>query len=433
MFLKKNLTLLLLVLSVSLAVTAAPRERKNMQTAAAQLLSQRTGGAMAPQHQQLKELRTSSAYTIYGYEQGGFAVMSNDDLLPEVLGYSTVAVHSRQGDNPGFEWWLQAIGKAAEYAIQNNIQLTTTLPDPDKYSSLVDAMVTTRWGQTEPYNNLCPMGTSSGEFDWQNYGSNEGRCVTGCVATAMAQVMNYHQYPVTGTNTTHSVMVNGQICEVHYGQENYDWANMLDEYIGVDYTEEEGRAVALLMLHCGVAVEMGYTPSGSGSYGQEACLGLKKFFGYNKNARLYKRDYYTMESWMKMIYRELNQKRPIYYAGNSGGSGGHAFVIDGYNKDGMVHVNWGWGGDGNGMFDIALLNPKSYQFSESQNMIIGICDSTVAIPYESQIVADELSFTFYGSTTKRVTISGQIYNAAAEKFVGKIGCILENDEIIVVA
>ena len=373
MFLKKNLTLLLLVLSVSLAVTAAPRERKNMQTAAAQLLNQRTGGAMAPQHQQLKELRTSSAYTIYGYEQGGFAVMSNDDLLPEVLGYSTVAVHSRQGDNPGFEWWLQAIGKAAEYAIQNNIQLTTTLPDPDKYSSLVDAMVTTRWGQTEPYNNLCPMGTSSGEFDWQNYGSNEGRCVTGCVATAMAQVMNYHQYPVTGTNTTHSVMVNGQICEVHYGQENYDWANMLDEYIGVDYTEEEGRAVALLMLHCGVAADMEYATDGSGTYTSNAVDGLHRNFGFGEEVQMKSRFEFSETDWMDMVYNELNSERPIIYCGvDMSIFAGHAFVLDGYDETGKVHVNWGWNGRDDGFFDISLLNPPGLQFSAQQDMIIGI-------------------------------------------------------------
>ena len=206
---------------------------------------------------------------------------------------------------------------------------------------------------------------------------------------------------------------------------------MLDDY-SKGYTDEQADAVATLMLHCGVAVEMGYTASGSGSYGQEACLGIKKFFGYNKNARLYSRNYYTAQSWMQLVYNELNNNRPIYYAGSSESSGGHAFVIDGYNQDGMVHVNWGWGGKSNGMFDISLLNPTGYEFSASQDMILGMCDSTINIPYESQVGARELSFTFYGSTTKRVTISASVIDAAAEKFNGSIACILENNDTTIV-
>ena len=133
-----------------------------------------------------------------------------------------------------------------------------------------------------------------------------------------------------------------------------------------------------------------------------------------------------------MIFKELNLKRPIYYNGVSEGSGGHAFVIDGYDKDGFVHVNWGWGGKSNGFFDIALLNPSGSSFSIDQGMIIGICKPDVDIPYESQVVADELGFIFSGTSTKRVTISGVIYNAAAEKFYGTIACVLENSENTIV-
>jgi hypothetical protein len=247
--------------------------------------------------------------------------------------------------------------------------------------------------------------------------------------------MNYHQYPERGIGDHQYSFKpadgDGRIISANFGETYYDWGNMLDDY-SKGYTDEQADAVATLMLHCGVAVEMGYTASGSGSYGQEACLGIKKFFGYNKNARLYTRDFYTAESWMQLVYNELNNNRPIYYAGSSESSGGHAFVIDGYNQDGMVHVNWGWGGKSNGMFDISLLNPTGYEFSAGQDMILGMCDSTINIPYESQIAAKELSFTFYGSTTKRVTISGDIYDAAAEKFTGSIACVLENDETTIV-
>lgn len=370
----------------------------------------------------LRTIVENEMLTMIGSEDNGFVIVANDDMFFPVIGYSREAFSSDMP--PGLNWFLDAAEECMREILAGNVRYKTVTP-PSDFPESLDPFLTSTWDQGNPYNKLCPGGN----------GTSSRLYPTGCVATALAQIMYYHKYPEVGIGD-HQYSFKpqsgvGRVISANFGETHYDWANMLDDY-SKGYTDEQANAVATLMLHCGVAVEMGYTPSGSGSYGQEACLGLKKFFGYNKNARLYKRDYYTMESWMKMIYRELNQKRPIYYAGNSGSSGGHAFVIDGYDKDGMVHVNWGWGGDGNGMFDIALLNPKSYQFSEGQNMIIGICDSTVAIPYESQVVADELSFTFYGSTTKRVTISGQIYNAAAEKFIGKIGCILENDETTIV-
>ena len=407
-------TIILILVLMPLSAMAARRSASEIKNIAEKYLNIHNTRTLSTN---LKILREKGLLTVMGSEQDGFVIVSNDNLFSGVIGYSLETFTQLP---PALEWYLDVAEESMQTIISSKIRYVP-IPPSAGYPESMDPLLTTTWNQGNPYNKFCPGGN----------GSTSRLYPTGCVATALAQIMKYHNYPEVGIGD-HQYSFKpesgvGRVIYANFGETNYDWANMLDDYSKI-YTDEQADAVAILMLHCGVAVEMGYTPSGSGSYGQEACLGLKKFFGYNKNARLYKRDYYTMESWMQMIYHELNQKRPIYYAGNSGSSGGHAFVIDGYDKDGMVHVNWGWGGDGNGMFDIALLNPKSYQFSEGQNMIIGICDSTVAIPYESQVVADELSFTFYGSTTKRVTISGQIYNAAAEKFIGKIGCILENDE-----
>jgi hypothetical protein len=202
---------------------------------------------------------------------------------------------------------------------------------------------------------------------------------------------------------------------------------MLDDYSSTTYTDEQANAVATLMLHCGVAVDMSYTASGSGAFGQEACLALKTYFRYNKNARLYTRDYYSAESWMKLIYHELNQYGPIYYDGVSDGGGGHAFVLDGYDESGLVHINWGWGGKSDGFFDIALLNPPSYQFSIAQNMILNVSPDA-NIPYESQIVAKELSFLKSKTSKTSISISGKVYNAGAEGFTGTIACVLQNME-----
>jgi hypothetical protein len=359
--------------------------------------------------------------TIVGGEGLGFVVVSNDDSVTDIVGYSK---ESFSVIPPAMEWFINTVDNNMQEMTKSGV-LYAPIPPSTEFPESVEPLLKSTWDQGKPYNILCPGGN----------GSSTRLYPTGCVATALSQIMYYHKYPEVGIGE-HQYSFKpesgvGRIISANFGETHYDWANMLDDY-SKGYTDEQANAVATLMLHCGVAVEMGYTASGSGAYGQEACLGIKKFFGYNKNARLYTRDYYTAELWMEMIFKELNLKRPIYYDGMSEGGGGHAFIIDGYDKDGFVHVNWGWGGNSNGFFDIALLNPPGSSYSKAQGMILGMCKPDVDIPYESQVVATELGFIFSGTNTKRVTISGVIHNAGAEKFVGTIACVLENSENTIV-
>ena len=359
--------------------------------------------------------------TIVGGEGLGFVVVSNDDSVTDIVGYSK---ESFSVIPPAMEWFINTVDNNMQEMTKSGV-LYAPIPPSTEFPESVEPLLKSTWDQGKPYNILCPGGN----------GSSTRLYPTGCVATALSQIMYYHKYPEVGIGE-HQYSFQpesgvGRIISANFGETHYDWTNMLDDY-SKGYTDEQANAVATLMLHCGVAVEMGYTASGSGAYGQEACLGIKKFFGYNKNARLYTRDYYTAELWMEMIFKELNLKRPIYYHGVSEGGGGHAFIIDGYDKDGFVHVNWGWGGKSNGFFDIALLNPPGSSYSKEQGMILGMCKPDVDIPYESQVVASELGFIFSGTNTKRVTISGVIHNAGAEKFVGTIACVLENSENTIV-
>lgn len=359
--------------------------------------------------------------TIVGGEGLGFVVVSNDDSVTDIVGYSK---ESFSVIPPAMEWFINTVDNNMQEMTKSGV-LYAPIPPSTEFPESVEPLLKSTWDQGKPYNILCPGGN----------GSSTRLYPTGCVATALSQIMYYHKYPEVGIGE-HQYSFQpesgvGRIISANFGETHYDWTNMLDDY-SKGYTDEQANAVATLMLHCGVAVEMGYTASGSGAYGQEACLGIKKFFGYNKNARLYTRDYYTAELWMEMIFKELNLKRPIYYDGLSEGGGGHAFIIDGYDKDGFVHVNWGWGGNSNGFFDIALLNPPGSSYSKAQGMILGMCKPDVDIPYESQVVATELGFIFSGTNTKRVTISGVIHNAGAEKFVGTIACVLENSENTIV-
>ena len=415
---RKRITIILVFLLIAVFSSASTRSLNEMKKIAeSYLFTSKTRADKAS----LRVLVEKETLSILGNEQYGFVIINNDDQFPAVIGYSQSAFDTMP---PALEWYIDAAEKSIQAKINSGAYYALIPPSAD-FPSSVNSLVKTTWDQGKPYNKFCPGGN----------GGASKLYPTGCVATALAQIMNYHKYPEKGIGDHQYSFKpadgDGRILSANFGETYYDWGNMLDDYSN-GYTDAQADAVATLMLHCGVAVEMGYTPSGSGSYGQEACLGIKKFFGYNKNARLYTRDYYTAESWMQMVYEELSNNHPIYYAGASESGGGHAFVIDGYNQDGMVHVNWGWGGKSNGMYDIALLNPSGYKFTTQQDMIIGMCDSTVNIPYASQVAANSLTFTFYGSATKRVTISGNIFDAAAEKFVGSIACILENADTTIV-
>ena len=415
---RKRTTIILVFLLIAVFSSASTRSLNEMKKIAeSYLFTSKTRADKAS----LRVLVEKETLSILGNEQYGFVIINNDEQFPAVIGYSQSAFDTMP---PALEWYIDAAEKSIQAKINSGAYYALIPPSAD-FPSSVNSLVKTTWDQGKPYNKFCPGGN----------GGSSRLYPTGCVATALAQIMNYHQYPERGIGDHQYSFKpadgDGRILSANFGETYYDWGNMLDDYSN-GYTDAQADAVATLMLHCGVAVEMEYTPSGSGSYGQEACLGIKKFFGYNKNARLYTRKYYTAQSWMQLVYNELNNNRPIYYAGSSESSGGHAFVIDGYNQDGMVHVNWGWGGKSNGMFDISLLNPTGYEFSASQDMILGMCDSTINIPYESQVGARELSFTFYGSTTKRVTISASVIDAAAEKFNGSIACILENNDTTIV-
>ena len=353
---------------MALMANAAPRTQAQMKEAAAKAINvERSGKKMAPrQAAALKVLKTTDQYQVIGNEQGGFAVIAADDLVPEVLGVS-MSKYS-EGQNENFKWWLEAIQGAVQYAVQHNVKLNTIAPDPNKYPTEVGPLMTTKWDQDEPFNDLLPQSI---------YG---GQCITGCVATAMAQVLNYYKVPVSGIGTRTIYYpqydTSGTPITANFGDHVYDWDNMLDEYTYGNYNEAQVNAVATLMRDCGVAADMqyggsNYTENGSGAYSTEAAAGLRTYFGI-ADAECLERDYYSDADWMDKVYTALSEDGPIYYGGASYSSGGHAFVLHGYRADGMVYVNWGWSGDEDGYYNIDLLNPGYYHFDMGQDMIIGV-------------------------------------------------------------
>lgn len=359
---KQLLPMAMMLLLTAGQAEAAPRTKAQIQQLAQQALNSKAIRLQTPKkNTTLSELKATDTYTVLGYEEGGYAIVSNDDLLPEVLGMS--ASKFKENNNPNFEWWLTMVDEAAQHVVRNGILHATPKPGELGFEENVGPLLTTKWDQEEPYNNYCP-------------GSGWSKCLTGCVATAMAQVLNYHKMPEHGIGTR-TIYYEGQAVTANFGEHYYDWDNMLDIYSYGSYNDAQADAVATLMRDCGVAANMQYGTSaegGSGAYSQDAAEGLRIYFGLEE-AQCMERDYYTDQQWMDMVYKEISENGPIYYGGSDMRPsvwGGHAFVLDGYNAQGLVYVNWGWSGDDDGPYDISLLNPSYYQFDSQQDMIIGL-------------------------------------------------------------
>lgn len=355
-------------------------------------------------------------YIIFQQSGSDIVIVSTDDRLPEVLGYSqnTSLVNSEDGTvNPGFNWWLKAVDSAAGEIIKANKQYAPIKPNIDMYQERVAPLVTTQWGQEEPYFNMTPIGTTSGPMGEYT----QGHCLTGCVATAIAQIMNYYKFPDHGQNYHYVYYPSGDVTgaklEVDFYESYYDWNNMLDEYRS-NYSEIEANAVAKLMYDCGVASNMIYRPTASGALSKDAAEALVKYFGYSSSVSHEHREHYSDEEWMDKIFNELSSGRPIFYGANDVAAGGHAFVIDGYNSNGLVHVNWGWEGKDDGYYDISILNPGTYEFSMNQDAIIGICPDKVTETITENLILNapgQLSERFNAEEImriKKLTISGPL-------------------------
>ena len=258
--------------------------------------------------------------------------------------------------------------------------------------------------------------------------------MTGCVATAMAMILKYHEYPVKGKGTHSYRAPNGIECSFDYGNTTFDWNNMLPQYSGT-YTAEQADAVAQLMLACGVAVDMQYSPYSSGAYSYQVGQALIDYFEYDGNLGLVYRQYFTSAEWMNLIKSEINEKRPIYYFGSSD-DGGHAFVFDGYDTQDMVHVNWGWSGMNNGYFEVASLNPDSPGigggsnlgggFTRGQGMYLGIQPPTSSSNLTSHFYMTELE------VNKTEVVKGEAFKLEITGFTN-MSMVWKNGDLAVIA
>ena len=297
-------------------------------------------------------------------EHGAFVIVAGDDRLPQVLGYGDKGDFSATLP-PTVQYWLDEMNRQIAYMQSHD---NVAAHQPAQRATAVAPLLTTRWNQGEPYNNLCPTYTDGN--------GNTGRAVTGCVATAMAQIMNYHEWPEVGRGShSYTCKVNNMTTtqlSADFSQSVYRWDLMLDDYTP-NSSEEECEAVARLMLDAGISVEMSYGSS-SGASEADALDAFKRYFDYYDKSYLLARDYFNVDEWEQLLVDELSASRPILYCGQSN-DGGHAFVLDGFNSDGYYHFNWGWGGYYDGYFLMTALDPGGTDFKYMNDGMFGVVPS----------------------------------------------------------
>ena len=308
--------------------------------------------------QRLVKAAENDAYYIFNAEDnGGFVIVSGDERTDEILGYSTEGNINLNKMPENMKAWLKGYEEQI-LAIPANAKAA---PAKVPTHPAVEPLITAKWGQGSPYNLQCPTEIPKGETEPQH-------CVTGCVATAMAQIMYYWQWPQEYTTAIPAYMNNKSFPELP--PVKFDWSNMKSDYYGLE-TDASVDAVSTLMRYCGQAVKMNYGINGSDAF----CSASPwvNYFNYEEGVSHIYRNQYLDSTWEFLIYAELQACRPVYYAGDSKNGPGHAFVCDGYDGFGKYHFNWGWDGSNNGFFRLSVLSPWPYsEYSRNQDAIIGI-------------------------------------------------------------
>ncbi|MDE6786325.1 MAG: thiol protease/hemagglutinin PrtT [Muribaculaceae bacterium] len=304
---------------------------------------------------------------VFNKKSNGFIVVSADDSMPALLGYSNNGSFNPETVAPSLKWWLSQYAEEAAFSISSyDLKVESNSHPrlaPEVEKEEIPYLIKTQWGQRNPYNLKCPE-------------LNNNNCVTGCVATAMAQILKYHEYPATGFDEN-SYQWNDTTLSFDFGATEFRFNDMLDNYKD-DSDESQDSAVAELMYACGVSVNMLYGAKESGASDIYIPYALRHYFKYDNEVKLLKRSFYSSEEWKDLVYSELEQQRPVIMGGQAP-SGGHQFICDGYDGDGFFHINWGWEGMSDGCYLLSALNPEEQGigghnggYNSNQTIVCGI-------------------------------------------------------------
>ncbi len=366
-------------------------------------------------------------FYVFNSGNEGFVIVSGEDSVIPVLGYSDEGVFD--GDNIPQEVmkWLEGYKNQIRYAIENDLQPTAEIlqdwkdyidGNTDRFAALgttaVNPLITTKWNQSPYFNALCPYDNAKG-----------ARTVTGCVATAMAQIMKFWNHPANGTGFHSYNHPRYGTLSANFGSTTYQWSSMPNR------VTSNNDAVATLMYQCGVSIDMNYGVSaegGSGAATLDVADALKNYFGYASTVKGIHRANYTETQWKNLIKSELDAGRPVQYAG-TGSGGGHSFVCDGYDNNGYFHFNWGWGGSSDGYFTVNALNPGTLGtgggtggFNSNQRLIYGIkpggsTENSTDIRLYSSLTMPSTKIWF----TSSFGVSADVANYGSTAFSGQLG------------
>lgn len=454
---RKGLLIVIAVLCSMLAQAEGVSREAAMRTAAAFLqgkgltMSRATMAARAPRRN-APNAADAACYYVFNADGGrGYVIVSGDDRTVPVLGYSLTGSYNPDSIPENMRAWLQ--GYADEIEALDSMGVTEKYQTSDSRTKApgldggnadgviqkipefhaIQPLLKSKWNQGLPYNISCPVGTYTDEKGDERYVF----CATGCVATAIAQVMYYHRWPSTvmadipAYTTSDGLSMDG----ISAGT-SIDWDGMSDTYKSygaLDYTgctlnefysvaSEAGWGVGNLMSMVGTSVRMNYGINASGTSDAYIAPALRDYFGYDENIYRAERSRYSIAEWDALIYNELACNRPVIYGAQSTG-GGHQFVIDGHDGNEYYHVNWGWGGLCDGYFAIAVLNPYSTSgtgasstpdgYSMGQAAIIGVQPPGMSNPVVSAGMEDRMS-------TEDLGIDGTFILATWFNLSGKI-------------
>ena len=338
---------------------------------------------------QQTESGTDALY-VFNFD-GGFMIVAADDVAQPILAFGEEGQFDANIIPDGLAYYLRHYARQIDYAVANNMT-----PEPEvaaQWESIrngesilntrgtrgdIAPMVTLNWNQDSPFNYYCPTGQ----------GGPGGHAYAGCVATAMSMVMKYWNWPDHGQGS-HSYTPTGYPTQtVDFESTYYQWNNMPSSVNSSNY-----QAVALLMYHCGVSVDMMYGPGSSGAYSLDVPGAIADYFRYTDRADRRERDLYSRAEWEEMLLVNLSEGFPMYYSG-SDTDGGHAFVCCGYREsDNKFYFNWGWSGYGNNYYAIDALNVMGSQLNLNQAAIFDmipdyVYDGLIPAPETLEIVAE---------------------------------------------
>ena len=355
----KKILLIIAIVAGCIGMQAAPVSLEEARTLANKFVS----GAFEPSRQsnELNMVYSTPSFYVFNVGKQGFVILSADDSYSPVIGYSMEGAFEPDNMAPALQEYFRDIN---DYRMQRGAVEADELTAENwqmlrKYGHMKsrfggrDAtfLLTTEWDQNYPYNYYCPADAAG----------PGGHAYAGCVATAAGQVMKFWNSPVQGTGS-HSYIPadNPQYGEqtADFGATTYDWANMPNK-LSSSSPAVQKEAIGTLLYHCGVAVDMNYKPNGSGASTVYLCTVMPQYFGYCNNMNNTYREDCTKEQYLNIIYNNIDKGWPLLHRG-----GGHAYVVDGYDDNGLVHINWGWSGSNNMFFDI-----DSHGYTETQSVI----------------------------------------------------------------